>query len=83
MSVQAMDPDPTLTTAYMRNGYEAFYGACKVNETAGTFVVTVQSALARDLIGQQLERNYVVTPSRLTLTPTDPEETWRVTYARQ
>lgn len=82
MSVQAMDPDPTLTTTYMVNGYEAFYGTYEVNEAAGAFVVTVDSALGRDLIGQQLERNFEVTEDRLTLTPTNPAETWRVTYER-
>lgn len=82
MSVQAIDPDPTLATAYMVNGYEAFYGDCVVDEAAGTFVVTVEAALGRDLIGQALERNFEVTEDRLTLTPTNPEETWRVTYER-
>lgn len=83
MSVQAMDPDPTLTTPYMLNGYEAFYGTYVPNEANGTFVVTVKSALVRDLIGQELERAYEVTEDRLTLTPTDPAESWSVTYERQ
>ncbi len=82
MSVQAMDPDATLATAYMVNGYEAFYGTFEPNEAEGTFVVTVEAALARDMIGQALERAFVVTEDRLTLTPTNPEETWSVTYER-
>ncbi|KRA99877.1 hypothetical protein ASD83_05160 [Devosia sp. Root685] len=82
MSVQAMDPDPTLTTTYMVDGYEAFYGTYEVDEAGGTFVVTVESALGRDLIGQELERAFEVTEGRLTLTPTNPEEKWRVTYER-
>jgi hypothetical protein len=82
MSVQAMDPDPTLMTAYMVNGYEAFYGTYEVDEAAGTFVVTVEAALGRDLIGQELERNFEVTEDWLILTPTNPEETWRVMYER-
>jgi hypothetical protein len=82
MSVQAIDPDPTLTTTYMVNGYEAFYGTYEVNEAEGTFVVTVDAALGRVLIGQELERAFEVTDDRLTLTPTNPEENWRVTYER-
>ncbi len=82
MSVQAMDPDATLSTAYMVNGYEAFYGTFETDEAKGTFVVTVEAALARDLIGQALERAFAVTEDRLTLTPTNPEETWSVTYER-
>jgi hypothetical protein len=82
MSVQAIDPDPTLTTTYMVNGYEAFYGDYVVDEANGTFVVTVEAALGRDLIGRELERAFEVTEDRLVLTPTNPEETWRVTYER-
>jgi hypothetical protein len=82
MSVQAMDPDATLATEYMVNGYEAFYGTFEADEAKGTFVVTVEAALARDLIGQALERAFVVSEDRLTLTPTNPAETWSVTYER-
>jgi hypothetical protein len=82
MSVQAIDPDATLTTTYMVNGYEAFYGTYEIDDTKGTFVVTVEAALGRDLIGQELERAFEVTEDRLTLTPTNPAESWRVTYER-
>ncbi len=53
--VQAMNPDPDAAdTPCTRNGYEAYYGTVDVNRRAGTFVMTVQSALVRDLIGRQL-----------------------------
>ncbi|KAA9005548.1 hypothetical protein [Histidinibacterium aquaticum] len=44
---------------------------------------TVESAIARDLIGQELERTYEVADDRLTLEPTSADESWSVTYARR
>lgn len=84
MSVQAMNPDADAApTPYTMNGYEAFYGSLDVDEEAKTFVVTVDSALVRDLIGQDLERAFEVSENQLILTPTSPDEFWRVTYERQ
>lgn len=84
MSVQAMNPDADAApTPYTVNGYEAFYGRLAINEAARTFVVTVDSALVRDLIGQDLERAFEVSENQLILTPTSPNEFWRVTYERQ
>ncbi len=83
MSVQAMNPDAAAPdTPYTSGGYEAFYGTFVVDEEADTFVVTVDSALARSMIGQDFERAFEVTADQLVLTPTNPEETWRVTYER-
>jgi hypothetical protein len=83
MSVQAMNPDPSAPdTPYTRNGYEAFYGDAAVDKAAGTFVVTVESSLVRDLIGQSLTRAYDVRGDTLVLTPPDPSEGWRATYER-
>jgi hypothetical protein len=83
MSVQAMNPDPNAPdTPYTRNGYEAFYGTLTVDRAAGTFVVTVESSLVRDLIGQRLTRVFEVKGDRLVLTPPDPAEGWRATYER-
>lgn len=83
MSVQAMNPDVNAPdTPYTRNGYEAFYGSVTVNRRAGTFVVTVESSLVRDLIGQRLTRVFEVKGDQLVLTPPDPAEGWRVTYER-
>ena len=42
-----------------------------------------EHAAARDLVGQELSRAYEVTDDTLVLTPTDPAETWRVTYERE
>ncbi|UQN08509.1 hypothetical protein [Deinococcus sp. QL22] len=59
-------------TAYTVNGYEAFYGTVRVNNAAKTFVVTVASSLARDLIGQRLTRGFNVSGKTFVLTPVDP-----------
>ena len=83
MSVQAMNPDPNAPdTPYTLNGYEAFYGTVTVDEVARTFVVTVESSLVRDLIGQSLTRVFEVSGDTLVLTPADPAEGWRVSYER-
>lgn len=83
MSVQAMNPDATApATPYTMNGYEAFYGPVTIDEAAKTFVVTVESSLVRDLIGQSLTRIFEVSGDTLVLTPADPAEGWRVTYER-
>lgn len=83
VSVQAQNPDTSAAdTAYTVQGYEAFYGDAEIDADAGTFSVDVESAAARDLIGQTLTRNYEVTGNTLVLTPTDPAEGWRVTYDR-
>ncbi|WP_423066096.1 lipocalin-like domain-containing protein [Devosia sp. CN2-171] len=84
MSVQAMNPDAdAAATPYTANGYEAFYGTVTIDEAAKTFVVTVESSLARTMIGQGFERAFQVSEDQLVLTPTNPEESWRVTYERQ
>ena len=83
MAVQAMNPDASAPdTPYTVNGYEAFYGDVAVDRRAGTFIVTVESAAARALIGQQLTRVFDVSGRTLVLTPADPSEGWRVTYER-
>ncbi|KJL27507.1 lipocalin-like domain-containing protein [Microbacterium oxydans] len=81
VAVQAQNPDATAPdTAYTVQGYEAFYGDATIDEDAGTFSVEVESAAARDLIGQTLVRNFEVTDDTLVLTPVDASEGWRVTY---
>ncbi|MGU3293173.1 lipocalin-like domain-containing protein [Williamsia sp. M5A3_1d] len=84
VSVQAMNPDTSAPdTPYTVRGYEAFYGTLSVDTSASTFSVKVDSAAARDLIGDTLTRRYAVNDSTLVLTPVDASEGWRVTYARQ
>jgi hypothetical protein len=45
-------------------------------------VVTVESSVAPNLVGQQLTRVFKVTRNTLVLTPADPAEGFRVTYER-
>ena len=83
LSVQAMNPDPNApATPYTTNGYEAYYGPVTIDDAANTFVITVESSLVRDLIGQSLTRRFDVSGDTLVLTPADPAEGWRVSYAR-
>ena len=83
LSVQAMNPDPNAPpTPYTMNGYEAYYGPVTIDDAANTFVITVESSLVRNLIGQSLTRVFEVSGDTLVLTPTDPAEGWRVTYER-
>jgi hypothetical protein len=83
MSVQAMNPDANApATKYEINGYEAYYGTFTIDDDAKTFVVTVESSLVRNLIGQSLTRIFEVSGDTLVLTPTDPAEGWRATYER-
>jgi hypothetical protein len=83
LSVQAMNPDTSAPdNPYTLNGYEAYYGPVTVNEAEGTFVIEVESAAVRNLIGQRFERMFEVTGDQLVLTPANAEEGWRVTYER-
>ncbi|OZF07830.1 hypothetical protein CH300_05285 [Rhodococcus sp. 15-1154-1] len=84
MSVQAMNPDTSAPdTPLTVQGYEAYYGDLTTDPNAGTLSITVESAAARDLIGQTFDRNYEVDGDTLVLTPSDPAEGFRVTYERQ
>jgi hypothetical protein len=83
LSVQAMNPDANApATPYTMSGYEAYYGPVTIDDAARTFVITVESALVRNLIRQSLTRVFDVSGDTLVLTPVDPAEGWRVTYER-
>ncbi|GGG30085.1 hypothetical protein GCM10007304_49780 [Rhodococcoides trifolii] len=83
MSVQAMNPDTSAAdTPLTVQGYEAYYGNLVTDPGAGTLAVTVESAAARDLIGQTFDRNYEIDGDTLVLTTVNPDEGFRVTYER-
>jgi NAD(P)-dependent dehydrogenase (short-subunit alcohol dehydrogenase family) len=65
------------------NGYEAFYGTVAIDDAKKTFVVTVQSSLVRNLIGQKMERVFEMSGNQLVLMPANPAEGFRITYERQ
>jgi hypothetical protein len=83
MAVHAANPDDAAPdTPYTWNGYEAFYGSVAIDPRSRSFVVTVESSLEGNLVGQRLSRDYSLSGDDLVLTPTDPAETFRVTYHR-
>lgn len=83
MATQAMDPNPDAPDSqYTVNGYEAYYGVVVVDQQNNTFVVTVESSLVRNLIGQRLKRKFEVSGNKLVITPDNAAEGWRVTYER-
>lgn len=65
-------------------GYESFHGdlVTESDGTSGTFTISVESALARDLIGQTLHRAHEVDGDTLVPTPSDPADGFRATYER-
>jgi hypothetical protein len=84
LSVHAMNPDSNApATPYTMDGNEAYYGPVTIDDAANTFVITVESSLVRNLIGQSMSRKFDVSGDTLVLTPTDPSEGWRVTYERR
>lgn len=83
LSVQAMDHDPhAAPTPYTTEGYEAYYGPVRIDEAKKTFTITIEASLVRDLIGRKLTRVFEVNGDRLSITPADTREPWRVTYER-
>lgn len=83
LSAQARNPDKNVPdSAYTVNGYEALYGDINIDDAAGRFIVTVNSALASGLVGQKMERVFSITGNQLELSPVDKSEGWRVTYER-
>jgi hypothetical protein len=83
MSIQAMDPDPNAPpTPFSKAGYEAFYGPVVIDQANKTYTVTVQSSVARTLLGQKLTRRFEVSANRLIITSPNPQERFRATYER-
>ncbi|MER9816734.1 lipocalin-like domain-containing protein [Mesorhizobium sp. M0129] len=83
LSVQAQNPDPKAQdTPYTANGYEAYYGPVAINDQDKTFVITIESSLVRNLVGESMKRKFEVSDNKLVLTPDNPAEGWRVTYER-
>lgn len=81
LSAQAMNPENNAPdTEYTKDGYEALYGNIDINYNTGTFTVTVESSLTRNLIGKKMERSFSVNGDTLILSPVDKSEGWQVTY---
>ncbi len=62
--------------------YDAYFGTYDVDEVNHTVTHHVQGELRPNLDGSTFRRHYQVNGDRLTLSSTDPRETWRVVWER-
>ena len=67
---------------YAQGGYEASYGRYDVDERAQTWSFRVEGALVRSLVGKDLKRRYEFSGNQLIVTPSSPDEHWRVAWER-
>lgn len=82
MSVQLMFPESqsSLSNDYVKNGYEASFGAYDVNEQAHTVTHHVQGSITAGLVGKDLTRVYQFSDGRLIIKSTRPDEHWSVAW---
>lgn len=80
-SVQVLYRSAQTGSAYAQGGYEASYGTYHIKDPS-TFTFHIDGALARTLIGKDLERGYEISGNRLTVKSTDPNEHWKVVWER-
>jgi Lipocalin-like domain len=85
-SVQVMYRNPGGGEAgpvqYAQGGYEASYGRYDVDERAHTWTLHVEGAMVRSLVGKDLKRLYEFAGKQLIVTPSSPDERWRVAWER-
>jgi Lipocalin-like domain len=85
-SVQVMYRNPGGGDAgpvqYAQGGYEASYGRYDVDERARAWTLHVQGAMVRSLVGKDLKRRYEFSGNQLIVTPSSPNEHWRVAWER-
>jgi hypothetical protein len=85
MSVQVMYRNPQAGTSggpvqYAQGGYEASFGRYEVDERAKRFTFRVEGAMVRSLVGKDLTRVFELSGTQLIVTPSSPDEHWRVTW---
>lgn len=81
MSVQVMYANPRGgSTLYSQGGYEASFGRYELDRRSHRLTYHVEGALVRSLVGQSQQRLYAFSGDKLTITPVDPNEHWRVTW---
>jgi hypothetical protein len=80
-SVQVMYQKAQTGSAYAQGGYEASYGSYHIDDSS-TFTFHIDGALVRTLIGKDLKRAYEISGNRLTVKSTNPNEHWKVVWAR-
>jgi hypothetical protein len=86
-SVQVMERNPQTQLAagpqqYSARGHEASWGNYSVDERAHTFMLHIEGALVRSLIGKDLPRAYEFSGNRLIVKSTRSDEHWRVAWER-
>ena len=67
---------------YAQGEYEASFGRYDVDKGAHTFTYRVEGALVRSLVGKELPRAFELSRGRLVITSSNPDEHWRVTWAK-
>ena len=85
-SVQVMYRNPgggdTGPVQYAQGGYEASYGRYDIDDRAQTWTFHVEGAMVRSLVGKDLKRRYEFSKNLLIVTPSSPDEHWRVAWER-
>src|SRR6478735_1833733 len=85
-SVQVMYRNPGRGDAgpvqYAQGGYEASYGRYDIDERAQAWTFHVEGAMVRSLVGKDLKRRYEFSGNQLIVTPSSPDEHWRVAWER-
>jgi hypothetical protein len=67
---------------YAQGGYEASYGRYDIDERALAWTLHVEGAMVRSLVGKDLKRRYEFSGNQLIVTPSSPDEHWRVAWER-
>jgi hypothetical protein len=65
---------------YVKGGYEASFGSYDVDVRTHTVTHHVEGANVADLVGRVLPRSYTMSGDRMTLSSTNPDEKWAVTW---
>lgn len=65
---------------YAQGGYEASFGAYRINQNSHTFAFHVEGAVVRGLIGKDLVRAFELSANQLIVKSSDPNEHWRVAW---
>lgn len=81
--VDTQHPSRVVPVQYAQGGYEASFGAYKIDERAHTFNYHVEGALVRTLIGKDLPRAFEFSGKQLIVKSTHAEEHWRAAWEHE
>jgi hypothetical protein len=65
---------------YSQGGYEATFGTFEIGESSHTFILHVEGALVRTLIGKDLPRSFEFSGKQLIVKSSSADEHWKVTW---